>query len=65
MLDSLNAGKIPVIGDAGSRHTAKILAGPGESQICDWHSEQKGVERAGDDKLKEFDPRSPQKWKVS
>lgn len=61
----MNAGKILVIGDSKSSSAASILAGSGESQICDWHSEQKAVEGAGDRKLEEFDPRSPEKWEVS
>lgn len=61
----MDAGKINVIGDAKSKPAADILAKNGQSQICDWHSQQKCVEGAGDRKLKEFDPGSDQKWKVS
>jgi len=43
----------------------KTLAGNGFNQTCDWHSQQKVVERAGDEKLKEFDSQTEQNWTVS
>lgn len=43
----------------------KILAGNGFKQTCDWHSQQKVVERAGESKLQEFDKQTEKKWKVS
>jgi len=65
LLDSLNAGKIPVISDAQLAGAAKVLCGNGFSNICDWHTEQKTADAAGDRILVKFDANAKSNWDVS
>ena len=64
-MDSLNAGKIPVISDAQLAGAAKTLCGSGFSNICDWHTEQKVSEASGDRILVKFDEKAAGNWNVS
>ena len=64
-LEELNAGKITVISDAKCKTAAQTLASPGFSNICDWHSQQNAVKRAGKQLLAIFDHQSDDKWKVT
>ena len=64
LLESLEKGIIPVIADAKCEPAARILASPGFSNICDWHSAQCATKRAGGLLLKKFDAESEKKWKV-
>ena len=65
LLDSLNAGKIPVISDAQLAGAAKVLCGNGFYNICDWHTEQKTSDAAGDRILTKFDADAEKNWDVS
>ena len=64
LLDSLNAGLIPVISDAKCEPAAKQLVGPGEHGICDWHSQQCAWNGICGRLLLVFQPESDSKWQV-
>lgn len=64
LLESLEKGTIPCIADAKCEPAARILASPGFSNTCDWHTAQCAEKRAGGPLLKKFDAESDKKWKV-